>query len=93
MRSKWRDWRAGWRWSWVTSGAAILVIVVIWAYMQTRAPAWAESDCHELYAKARTPADSAVVDNELVGRRAIGGGWNCGMLRRVGATHPRPHGR
>jgi hypothetical protein len=88
-RSKWRDWRAGWRWSWITTGAAILVVVLIWGYLNTRVPAWVANDCRGLYAQARTPTDSAAVDDEFVWRR-IGGRWNCGMLRRIGATEPKP---
>jgi hypothetical protein len=90
LRSKWRNWQAGWRWSWITSGAVILVIILGYGYLQTRVPAAAEMACRDSYARARTAADSASVDNQIVSRRT-GGGWNCGMLRRVGATAPRPH--
>ena len=88
----WRNWRAGWRWSWITTGAAVLVVVLGFGYVHTREPAIMESDCREKYARARTANDIAFVDAELVSRR-ITGSWNCGALRRIGATDPRPRSR
>ena len=87
MRSRWREWRAGWRWSWVTTGVVVLFVTLGLGYYLSREPAVMASDCRELYARAQTPADSELVDDYLVQRRTTGK-WNCGMLRRIGATAP-----
>jgi hypothetical protein len=92
MRSKWREWRAVWRWSWIATGAAILVVALGIGAWLTQEPAVMEADCRELYAHARTAADTAMVDDQFVRRRTTGL-WNCGMLRQIGRTEPRPHGR
>ena len=83
-RTRWREWWAGWRWSWVTTGAVVLIVGLGLGYLHTREPAWAETACRGLYAQARTATDSAAVDNEFVWRR-ISGKWQCGLLRRTGA--------
>jgi hypothetical protein len=89
-RSKWRDLRAAWSWSWIWSGAAVLIFILGYAWLQMRMPAAAEDTCRDRYAHARTATDTALVDDELFGRRG-GTGWSCGMLRRAGATESTRH--
>jgi hypothetical protein len=84
-RTRWRDWRAGWRWNWITTGVVVLAVTLGIGYWLTREPAVMASDCRELYARARPPADRERVDDHDVRRRTTGR-WNCGMLRRIGAT-------
>lgn len=63
-----------------------VVAGVAW-YLSRQTPPVNTALCREYYRGAHSARDTAMIDETVVGTRP---GWTCGMLRRTGATAPRP---
>jgi hypothetical protein len=73
-------------WNRTAVGIATSVLVIaVWGWFSTwRDPGkTARAECEQLYARAATAADTALVDGMLGGGGSKYGPWNCGLLRRA----------
>ena len=81
-RRRWKGQiRPEWDWTRIWNGIAIAAVVVALAFGRAQNGQRAERICRRMYAQARTAADSALVDLEVVPRRGEPR-WTCGRLPR-----------
>ncbi|SOD03417.1 hypothetical protein SAMN05216486_1135 [bacterium JGI 053] len=81
--------RPEWDWTKIWNGIALAALVVALAIGRAQNVQRPEHICHRMYARARTAADSALVDAHPAGRDDDPG-WTCGRLPRTSASLPTP---
>jgi hypothetical protein len=75
------------RWLGLILIAIMLVLVAFLAKDRHPIPAQQSPQCRTWYARARTAADSAIIDRTRAGNRRLFGKWTCGD-ERLGLSHP-----